>query len=101
MNEMEEDEPTPRPRKKGNQTLEISSDDDNEPFQSPLTLKSSKRIIFDSADEGTRKAVKGNTVQSGEMAGVGKKKKTKGDNASHQTISNRFPLIPLFHFRGM
>jgi hypothetical protein len=64
MEEAEEDseeaEITPRPREKGNQDLfhrilDLSADDESEPFQSPLVLRQKKRVVVNGDLEETPK----------------------------------------------
>jgi len=108
-----ETELTPRPRKKGNQdpfryVLDLSADDNDEPFQTPLTLrkklaKERVQVVTDSDDQEAeetpvkrkrnqvegisnlkKKETKGNgkkeaVEQKRDQVGISKKKETKGD----------------------
>ena len=53
LTEPEDEEPTPRPMKKGTDTEKDPNDSDEGPFQSPLALTRmrKRRMIIDSADE--------------------------------------------------
>jgi len=87
--ETEDEERTPRPTKEDKDQLhrifDLSADDD-EPFQTPLTLRRKKRavkaVVVDSdpeeqlEGEGMKVAVK---RKRGETGGIGKMKERKGD----------------------
>jgi hypothetical protein len=86
--ETEEDELTPRPRMEENQDqlrriFDLSADDDDSPFQTPLALHQKKRVVMDSDDldnqietkEGQKEAMK----RKRDQGRIGKKDKRKGD----------------------
>jgi hypothetical protein len=80
---------TPRPRKKGNQdqrhyTVDLSADDDDEPFQTPLTLRPKKRyaraqVVMDSDDLDEELETKETQKEAmkRKREGISKKKETK------------------------